>query len=309
MTTKEISHYESPSEVRVPNLFLIGAPKCGTTALSHYLAGHPSIFMSEKAGIKEPDYFGSDFRFNPEPITCFAAYLRLFSAAPSTARYLGEASVSYLFSQVAVKRILKLSPNARFVVMVRNPLELACALHNQRVKYEADVSSFSRAWHLQDERKQGRALPPTFQDGTPLQYGEIAKLGEQLYRVFQQVDRDQVHVIIYDDFATDTAGCYGQLISWLDLPRDDRTDFPRLNQRVGYRWASLQAALGYVSRTRHRLGIPGGVGIHAAITKLNSVNKGNPLPSSLKLELCKYFREDVTLLSSLLDRDLSHWLR
>src|SRR5690625_4937543 len=97
------------TEPRIPNLFLIGAPKCGTTAMSHYLAGHPDIFMSEQAGIKEPHFFAGPDDWIPSKnrINSWQKYSRLFRAAPPSAKYIGEASVSYLSSEKAVPRICK----------------------------------------------------------------------------------------------------------------------------------------------------------------------------------------------------------
>src|SRR5690625_4988209 len=117
------------TEPRVPNLFILGAAKCGTTAMSHYLAGHPDIFMSEQSGVKEPRFFSSDtWRPGVPHITDWEQYLRLFSSAPASVRYLGEASPQYLGSRQAVPSILDSCRDPRFIVMLRDPVELAASL-------------------------------------------------------------------------------------------------------------------------------------------------------------------------------------
>lgn len=178
-------------KLRIPNLFIIGAPKCGTTALSYYLAGHSDIYMSEQSGIKEPFFFDKDLLLShiPWKIRDWDAYTKLFAPAPENIAYIGEASPFYLYSKCAVPEILERSTNPQFIVCVRNPIEIAQSLHNQHSKHSIELPNFERAWELQESRKCGHDLPSTFSDGALLQYGEIAKLGKQLQRIMQQVPR------------------------------------------------------------------------------------------------------------------------
>lgn len=294
---------------RIPNLFIIGAPKCGTTALSHYLAGHPLVFMSEEAGLKEADFFNRDLVLShiPQKIRDWESYLKLFMRAPESAIYIGDASPLYLYSKYAVPEILDHCKQPRFIVGLRNPIELAQSLHNQHIKNGTETLDFERAWHLQDERKQGRYLPREFTDGHLLQYGEIAKLGAQMQRLFQLVPRESVHVIVYDDFASRPHICYRKLLAWLDLPDDGRVEFPRLNAHMGYRWVWLEQSLRALRGVRQTLRIPGGLGIHNAINSVNITNRKQPLSNGFHAQLARYFYEDVRILEKLIGCDLSHW--
>ena len=115
--------------MRKPNLFIVGAPKSGTTALYEYLKVHPEIFMS---AYKEPHYFGSDlrgprmeqFRGNDRK------YLSLFAAATNE-KWVGEASIWYLYSQRAAQEIKAYDPNAAIIIMLRNPLEMGYSMFYQ----------------------------------------------------------------------------------------------------------------------------------------------------------------------------------
>ena len=296
---------------RPPNLFIVGAPKCGTSALSYYLACHPDVFMSEKVGIKEPDFYSVDRDIPWRPVTSAADYEAIFSRAPSDARYLGEASTSYLESHVAIPNLLHDSPDARLIVMVRNPLDLVQALHNQRLKRGKEISSFSRAWELQQARNEGRELPRGvgFSNGDMLQYGRIAKMGEQLDRLYRTASNERIHVIVYDDFVASPGNEYARLLEWLGLRWDGRQRFPVVNPRQEFRSPRLEKLLQYLRRIRTRVGIPGGLGVHALINRFNGVEKRSPLDPDLRTRLCEYFVEDVALLSDLLGRDLSGWLR
>ena len=304
---------ENKGEKGWPNLFLIGAPKCGTTSMSHYLAQHPDIFMSEKVGLKEPNFFNKDHDIHWRRITTEEEYLALFRNAPRDIRYLGEASALYLYSRVAVKGILQCNPSARFIVMLRNPMELAQSLFNQHLRAKAEnTSHFSKAWRLQGPRKSGLAsLPGQWRDAKLLQYGSIAKTGEQVRRLFENVSRRQVHIVIYDDFSSNPRDTYLEVLRFLGLDDDGRREFPVLNRKNSYRSLFLADMLQRISLIRERLGIRGGLGINALIDRFNVVKgtRSNPLDNKVRSEMIAYFYDDVVLLSKLLNRDLLHWLK
>lgn len=154
----------------------------------------------------------------------------------------------------------------------------------------------------------GRNLPYPFDTGHILQYGEIGKLGKQMNRLFATANRSQIFIGLYEDFAKDPASIYRRLLKWLDLPDDFRLDFPKLNPREIRRLPRLEVGLLWLRRQRQKLGLPGGLGIHALIDRFNKKHVREPLRPAFRHELCDYFRDDVALLSRLLGRDLSHWL-
>jgi len=297
---------------RWPNLFLIGAPKCGTTAMSHYLAGHPQIFMSEQAGFKEPWFFARDLDGPWRICKHSDDYLPLFENIPDNVQYWGEASAAYLYSDVAIPDILKVSPDARFIAMVRSPIEIVQALFNQHMKMHFETTfDFHRAWRLQEDRLYGRAPLPAGISNTKLyQYGPYAKLGFQLQRALNIIDGERLHIIVYEDFAADPGKEYRRVLDFLALPEDGRTEFPVLNKRVRYRYPGLQTFLGKLAQIRRRLHIPGGWGINALIDRFNAVPEtaGDNLPEDFRKELVDYFRKDIELLSDILQRNLSHWI-
>ena len=140
--------------MKKPNFFIIGAPKCGTTSLAAWLAEHPNIYMSP---IKEPHFFCSDF--NVVIIPNEAEYYRLFKKAGDQHMAVGEASTSYLYSQVAVPRIERELPGAKYIVMVRNPVEMAYSLHEEFVFLGAEhIHDFEMAWRLSPKRRAGRIV-------------------------------------------------------------------------------------------------------------------------------------------------------
>src|SRR3972149_11450918 len=112
--------------MKIPNFFIVGAPKCGTTAMYTYLKQHPEVFMSD---LKELHFFGTDHhRINYTPYTK-EQYLSFFDGAGDKRR-IGEASTSYLYSERAAVEIKEFNPFARIIIMLRNPVDVMYAYHH-----------------------------------------------------------------------------------------------------------------------------------------------------------------------------------
>jgi hypothetical protein len=199
--------------------------------------------------------------------------------------------------------------------MVRNPVELVYAFHRTRVvDGRENIMDFEEAWRKQDERRRGRSIPKFCVDKTMLRYSEIGMLGKQLERVFSVAPTEQVKVVVFDDFVENPRETYEGVLAFLDLPSDGRTEFPKINASKRTRSRLLGRGLGYVSRntlrTKRALGVRGGLGIIEWLHKRNEASSPRPpLCASFEAELRNFFREDLELLSQLLSRDLSPWLR
>lgn len=297
--------------MKKPNFFIVGAPKCGTTAVSEYLKTHPNIFISD---IKEPHFFAQDFwQFRPYYTTTEAAYLALF--APATAQHtaVGEASVWYLYSSVALQNIYQFDPHAKIIVMLRNPVDMIYSQHSQYCfSMVEDELDFEKAWHLQAARQQGQQLPAaartTDRSAELFQYGQIGKLGQQMERLLNIFPESQLKVILYDDFKQDTRAVYQQLLAFLNVADDGRTDFNIINQNKvkKARWlAALSLKLKQVGK---KVGIQN-TGILQAIERRNVKQViRQPMSPAMQQQLIAYFADDVQLLARLINRDLSPWL-
>lgn len=291
--------------MKKPNLFIIGAPKCGTTALRNYLATHPFVFMSYP---KEPHFFCKDLKAGGLPLHSEEEYLNaFFENVKKEHHVIGEASVWYLYSKVAVSTILDFSPKSKFIVMVRNPVDMAYSLYSQFIfSGQEDLRDFRRAWALQSERLAGRRIPKGFfLDKKFLQYGELCKLGKQLKRVYEVVPKDQVMVIVFDDFVKHTPRVYEDVLSFLGLPHDGRSEFPKINASI-----TVKPEV-FANFLRSRIVVQSVI-TAKRLLRIKSLSVGRiqpPMPLDLRKELAEYFYGDVQELSSLVERDLSHWLR
>src|SRR5665647_751711 len=113
-------------KLKRPDFFIVGAPKCGTTAMNNYLAQHPDVFMAQK----EIHYFGSDLKMRVK--VSESEYLNYFQNAEEK-KLIGEASVWYLFSEKAAAEIKAFSPQAKIIIMLRDPIDVLHSLHSQHL--------------------------------------------------------------------------------------------------------------------------------------------------------------------------------
>lgn len=291
--------------MKTPNFFIIGAPKTGTTAMAAYLAAHPQVFMSDP---KEPHHFNSDNALDEfaDP----ARYATLFEDADESHRAVGEASVWYMYSKVAVPRIEAELPGSRYIAMLRNPVEMAVSLHEQQVftGYEP-LTAFEDAWNAQERRRAGRDIPRLVRDPERLLYKEACSLGTQLGRVFKSVPRERVLCTFTQDLRCDPRKVWCQVQEFLGLDDDGREAFPLVNSAKARKIRALTG----ISRTylaiRQTFGLPpAGTGILDALNRWNWVErKRAPLSPDTEAMLRETFAAEVTLLEHLTGRDLSAW--
>jgi hypothetical protein len=296
-----------------PNFFIVGAPKCGTTALSEYLRDHPNIYISEP---KEPHYFTFDFEQYRVTKT-WSEYSQLFAESNTEHRAIGEGSVFYLFSSVALAKIYEYDPLAKIVVMLRNPVDMIYSFHSQLV-FTADETekSFEKAWKLQETRKQGKQIPAPCREAAFLQYAEMGKLGLQIERLQTIFPAEQIKIILFEDFVKSTKEVYDDVLKFLAVPGDQRIDFIKINENkshkmgaVGNFTAKPPALLTNVAlKARDILGIKE-LGILDTIRSFNTkVAAREALSDDLRAEMIAQFTPDVQKLAQLIGRDLSHWL-
>ena len=286
-----------------PNFFILGAPKCGTTSLAAWLAEHPQIYLSPE---KEPHFFNTDHkRF----LNLLESYEQLFAGATRQHVAVGEASVWYLYSAEAVPNILAYNQRAKFIVMLRNPVDMAPSLHEELVfTGRENKADFAEAWRLQDARRQGHSLPRMVWEPKYVQYGELCKLGHQVARLFELVPREQVKLILLEDVARDPGAVYRSVLEFLEVPDDGRINFPVHNQAKTRRWPWLLPIAWAITSLKRTLGIDGGLGIWTRVDGQNRIERPRAAVSlELRAELSAYFDSDIELLQRLIGRDLSHW--
>ena len=300
---------------RRPNLFIVGAPKAGTTSLYEYLRGHPDVYMSV---VKEPAYFSPDvppqkvrFRYDRD----LDRYLALFAGATGE-RYVGEASTYYIYSRMAPKLIHDFDPAARIVAMLRNPVEMAWALHGQRATHGREPITDFEAALAADNQPDAGGSSRRGQVEMVGRYRDRARYAEQLERWFDAFGRKSVHLIVFEDFVADTAGEFSRLLSWLGIdaayrPESFAVHNPSHAVRRGLvrsaintapgRWATqrlLPRLIGFERSTRLAQGVKrSDVG--------RTTEKRTPIPDHVRHQLEQDLLPDVDRLSALLGRDMA----
>jgi hypothetical protein len=289
--------------VREPNFFILGAPKCGTTSLAAWLATHPAVFMSP---LKEPAYFARDLKaVRPD----LPRYRGLFALAGDHHLAVGEASTCYLFSEVAVSAILRYAAEPRFIVCLRNPVDMVRSLHQQEVfGLNDDIRDFERAWHLQEARREGRHIPRTCSEPWLLRYRDRCLLGAQVERLLQQLPRHCIRFVLLDDLRADAGAQYLRVLRFLDLPDDGRREFPVLNRSKEPRSRIVKEGVRCLSTAIRSMGITRRFGVRTALEQWNTRAAPRREPAqALMQEIRNEFAEDIQKLGGLIDRDLSHW--
>ena len=298
--------------MRLPDFYIIGAPKCGTNALYSYLRDHPGVYMPD---LKEPHYFSRDFPGLAQ-VDDFQSYGKLFaSAAPETLA--GEASVWYLYSDVAVPEIIRANPAAKFVIALRNPIDMAHSLHAQFVRLlKDDVTDFEAAWRLQEQRRAGKQLPRYCPEPRCLQYRDVCSFGHQLDRVQRVVPPGQLKVCILEEFFRDVRRQYQDLLAFLGLEPDGREDFYVANEnktvrnRAVLRLVSAAASLLPGDLLRYRRAMRAwGIKPLRLLSRYNAVAASRTaLRPEFRRILAEELAHDVQLLEALLGRHMTYWL-
>jgi hypothetical protein len=300
------------SSARRPDFFIVGAPKSGTTAMYEYLRGHPSLFLPQR---KELRFFGTDLEIRDRQPLSREAYEAHFTDASPTQR-VGTAYVWYLYSRLAAAEIHAYAPEARIVVMVRNPVDMLHALHAEHLSNgNEDIVDFTAALDAEPDRRRGERIPAHAHLPQGLWYTTVPRYVEQIERYHAQFGRERVHTILYDDFARDVPATYRALLAFLDVRDDWRPpSFDVINASHRTRSERLRHFLARppeLPRRVIRSMVPARVrrSLYERAKRLNAATAARePMPTATRMRLQDALRDEVDRLSSLLDRDLSGWL-
>ncbi|HTM03807.1 MAG TPA: sulfotransferase [Vicinamibacterales bacterium] len=296
-----------------PNLFIVGFAKCGTTALHEYLSTHPNVHPSFP---KEPHFFIEPV-WRRSPARTEAEYLRFFAGASADARVLLDSSAVHIYSPQALRKIRAFNPDAKILVLVRNPVKMLASLHRYSCRmFIEEVPDFEDAWNLQASRARGQKLPRRCEFPALLQYENLGRVGTHVATLLDIWPRSQVKIVFFDEFVNAPLEQYREILDFIGLPYDGRTTFPKVNE--GGVWKSrvlgrlMLKTWPLVIKVFTRVGV---VGVFRRprfwmfLWGLNSARDEHiPMEPAFRQRLIDVFREDIQLLSAITDRNLDHWL-
>jgi hypothetical protein len=295
----------------MPNFFIIGAQKAGTTSLYFYLNQHPQIYMSP---VKEPHFFAelqSDFRrpapTSPipgklKPVTDLGDYLALFEGV-SDEKAIGEASTSYLFNTRAPTLIKRSVQDAKIITVLRNPADRAYSnyLHLVRSGREP-LTSFAEALQAEERRIQDEWEPVWYYKQKGFYYSQVK-------RYFDTFGSDQVKVYLYDDLRSEPFGVLCDIFRFLGV---DETFVP--DTSIEHNPSGLPRSKTLYTQVRRLT-----AGKTTLLDRLLPIKpfryvkgwffiKPPPFPAEVRRQLIDSYREDILRLQELIGRDLSLWL-
>jgi Sulfotransferase domain len=293
---------------RAPDFFIVGHHKSGTTALYQMLRAHPQIYMP---ALKEPRFFAPDLRAllgsNGALPTSFEDYLALFDDAAPGQRT-GEASPSYLRSELAAQLIARARPDARIIAILREPASFVRSLHlhllREGVETETDLAT---AFAHEQITREGRRV---------LRYSDHVRYTEQLRRYHAVFPREQVLVLIYEEFREDNESAVRGVFRFLGVAEDAPLTPVEANPAVRVRSRRLQRTLGRASSGRGpgrlaatalRRALPAqGAGRARLRSLAGRLVYAQPPPGDAKVmsELRRRFAGEVAALGEYLGRDL-----
>jgi len=308
---------------RLPDFFIAGQPKSGTTALYEMLKRHPQIYMSP---VKEPFYFAAD---NPLPegtdgrrwrsleqtgirAESLERYASLFAPARPDQKA-GEATTSYLWSRTAARRIAEVNPAARIIAIFREPAEFLRALHMQLIRNRhEDVLDFRRAVSLDDARREGRHIPDHSVWPMALIYSDRVRYVEQLLRYEAVFPREQMLVLIYDDYRSDNEATVRRVLRFLEVDDEVPLEPVEVHKAVRVRSPAVRAvaqrltvAEGPVTRAINstvKAVVP--TQLRRDVRRRLIFGKPKPPDEEFMRELRVRFRGEVQALGEYLNRDL-----
>jgi len=299
----------------LPNFLIVGAAKSGTTSLYCHLRQHPEIFLSAN---KEPKFFssltlkfplrgpGDDFVEHHRMVKTWDEYRQLFADAGG-ARAIGEASSDYLYhGRQAIPHIQRYLGDPRIVILLRNPVERAFSAwrHLRRDRREPE-SSFENALAFETER---RLLNWEF----IWSYKDVGFYASQVRAYLENFSR--VHVCLFDDFATRPQDVLHAIYRFLEVDDSFEADTSIIfnpGTADGGSWLGRRltttAGTGNTRTVTPRAGFRTGLGRRLVDFVLR--NSSATMPPGVRTRLQTTYQEDIAQLSTLLGRDLSHWLR
>ncbi|MFB6230718.1 MAG: sulfotransferase [Salinibacter sp.] len=299
----------------MPNTFVIGAAKSGTTSLYDYLRQHPDVFMSP---VKEPCYFAyaenppemagpGDEASNHESGVVYTLedYRALFSGA-TTESVIGEASPVYLYDEDAPRLLHEQCPDASLIVVLRNPIVRAHSHYLQLVQSGREpLNDFEAALDAEDERVAAGWE-------WSWHYRRMGFYGKQLARYLEYFDREQLHVYRFEELTEDSVAFAQTAYRALGVDPSFEPDTGIRRRATGVpKLDWLHQFIGspdHVLRRWSRLVLPETVRDRILMAVRNANLQKPPLPDAARARLAEVYRDDVHRLETLFDRSFSDWL-
>lgn len=295
--------------MRLPNLLIVGAAKSGTTSLHNYLNQHPDIFMCNP---KEPHFLINkeigDKRI-PIGILDIEEYQNLFSCG-SNCRYRGESSVMYLmYPEIVIPKVKKLlGERTKIIIMLRDPIERAYSgfHHVKRYNLKED-KTFEVAFEISEERYfTDKEMPPASR------YKQLGLYYNQVQSYLEKME--DVHIIIYDDYQKDFRLEMKKVFAFLGVNPIEINSNER-HMVGGWRWKNEKMKKFMMKENVFKSFIKVIIPFKKTRNRIRKIIQNKytirvpEMKSETRAMLKNFYKNDVKMLSELLDKNLNHWTK
>lgn len=295
-----------------PNLFIVGEPKSGTTALYHFLRQHPEVYIPEQ---KELHHFAKDLNrerlnFHKKISSYFnyslEEYLRHYEKVKDE-KIIGDMTPTYLFSKLAAKAIFTHNPESKIIALFREPVDYLYSQHAQFLYGLAENEiDFCKALELEKGRKAGKKIPKNIREPSMLHYSEKVMYANHLKRFLEVFPPNQIKVIIYKDFQRDNAKVYKEIMEFLSIDSNFRPEFKKHNpnEKVRLKFIRQVALSPFVSSISKKI-FPKHIFNSIKKTVIKTTTKQEerkPLEQDIVLKLKKRYKPEVCKLNDLLHK-------
>ncbi len=312
--------------MKLPNFFIVGSAKSGTTSIYNYLKQHPDIFMSP---IKETHHFSTDIdssKFRPDYaanlninidswldgdqkkeifhafVKDWDKYLKLFKNSENQ-KAIGEVTNSYLYSKEAAKNIQSKFPEGKIIMILRNPVERAFSHFLMDLKSGLETGSFLEAFK-KDMAKSNKGW------GISNVYYEIGMYYEQVKRYLTVFPQEQIKIILYDDYRNDAIKTLKEICNFLNIDSNFEFEFSKEHNKA---MIPKSGAVALMMRQKGLKAFAKKIFPKSwknIFSKIFFTNKNLPkLSVDDRKYLIELYKEDIQKLAQLINRDLTSWVK
>lgn len=294
-----------------PNFFIVGAAKSGTTSLWAYLKQHPEIAVPSEHKYKEPSFFSAHYRFRPDIET----YLGLFAEA-NEKKAIGEASTTYLSSPESAEFIHAIYPDAKIIMMLRNPVERAFSLYQWMIRegYEW-LYPFEKALSAEEDRMKNEQFEfhnPQYYYNYLYYYSGL--YSEQILRYIERFPKEHIKFFLFDDLKQHAVQTVQELYKFLNVDANFVPQIKVHNKAQTPLWATGQYFFRFgmskklkhyhISKPIRKWLTQRALALNLSLGRL-SARKLHP---ATRRELLHRYQYDIRKTSQLIGRNLESWM-
>ncbi len=304
---------KNDNNVKKSNLFIVGAAKAGTTSLYYYLKRHPEVFMSS---VKEPNFFSKDLEFDAfvngysRPLKLdfiHLAYVRNFDDYMELFRdvekepMIGESDTSYLYSKKEAEEIYKFNPNAKIIILLRDPIERAFSHYLMNLKIGISKNPDFISEFYEDLKKTRKGW------GISHFYLELGLYYEQVKRYTDIFPKKNLKIVLFEDFKNNSEFCFFDILQFLGFSTDFVPD-KKYNQREVPKNPALNKRLRIVGdKIKKTFPCPLKKLLKKGYYRIFFKSEKPKLDPEFRKNLIRFFKSNIEDLENLLGLDLDCW--